>query len=202
MKSKKVQGVNLTSMNDDLERGAGPRRFSHRELAKATNNFSNDKKLGQGGFGAVYRSYFPQMDLIVAVKKISKGSRQGKREYVTEVKIISQLRHRNLVQLIGWCHEKGNFLLVYELMPNGSLDAHLLGKKPPLPCNMRHKIALGLASGVLYLHEEWQQCVVHRDIKSSNVMLDSNFNVKLGDFGLAKLVDPDLRPQTTRLQAQ
>ncbi|KAI9111181.1 hypothetical protein K1719_017792 [Acacia pycnantha] len=199
MKSKKVQGVNLTSMNDDLERGAGPRRFSHRELAKATNNFSNDRKLGQGGFGAVYRGYFPHMDLTVAVKKISKGSRQGKREYVTEVKIISQLRHRNLVQLIGWCHEKGNFLLVYELMPNGSLDAHLSGKKPPLPWNMRHKIALGLASGVLYLHEEWQQCVVHRDIKSSNVMLDSNFNVKLGDFGLAKLVDYDLAPQTTGL---
>ncbi|KAK4261440.1 hypothetical protein QN277_004436 [Acacia crassicarpa] len=199
MKSKKEEGMNLTSMNDDLERGAGPRRFSHRELAKATNNFSNDRKLGQGGFGAVYRGYFPHMDLTVAVKKISKGSRQGKREYVTEVKIISQLRHRNLVQLIGWCHEKGNFLLVYELMPNGSLDAHLSGKKPPLPWNMRHKIALGLASGVLYLHEEWQQCVVHRDIKSSNVMLDSNFNVKLGDFGLAKLVDHDLGPQTTRL---
>ncbi|KAI9111254.1 hypothetical protein K1719_017865 [Acacia pycnantha] len=199
MKSKKVQGVNLTSMNDDLERGAGPRRFSHRELAKATNNFSNDRKLGQGGFGAVYRGYFPHMDLTVAVKKISKGSRQVKREYVTEVKIISQLRHRNLVQQIGWCHEKGNFLLVYELMPNGSLDAHLSGKKPPLPWNMRHKIALGLASGVLYLHEEWQQCVVHRDIKSSNVMLDSNFNVKLGDFGLAKLVDHDLAPQTTGL---
>ncbi|KAI9111500.1 hypothetical protein K1719_017190 [Acacia pycnantha] len=199
MKSKKVQGVNLTSMNDDLERGAGPRRFSHRELATATNNFSEDRKLGQGGFGAVYRGYFPHMDLIVAVKKISEGSRQGKREYVTEVKIISQLRHRNLVQLIGWCHEKGNFLLVYELMPNGSLDAHLSGKKPPLPWNMRHKIALGLASGVLYLHEEWQQCVLHRDIKSSNVMLDSNFNVKLGDFGLAKLVDHDLAPQTTGL---
>ncbi|KAK4261439.1 hypothetical protein QN277_004435 [Acacia crassicarpa] len=199
MKSKKEEGMNLTSMNDDLERGAGPRRFSHRELAKATNSFSEDRKLGQGGFGAVYRGYFPHMDLTVAVKKISKGSRQGKREYVTEVKIISQLRHRNLVQLIGWCHEKGNFLLVYELMPNGSLDAHLSGKKPPLPWNMRHKIALGLASGVLYLHEEWQQCVVHRDIKSSNVMLDSNFNVKLGDFGLAKLVDHDLGPQTTRL---
>ncbi|XP_054808946.1 L-type lectin-domain containing receptor kinase IX.1-like [Prosopis cineraria] len=196
---KKEEGVNLTSMDDDLERGAGPRRFSRRELTKATNNFSEDRKLGQGGFGAVYRGYFPDIDLTVAVKKISRGSRQGKREYVTEVRVISQLRHRNLVQLIGWCHEGGEFLLVYEFMPNGSLDAHLSGKKPPLPWNVRHRIALGLASGILYLHEEWQQCVVHRDIKSSNIMLDSSFNVKLGDFGLAKLMEHDLGPQTTGL---
>ncbi|XP_054810179.1 L-type lectin-domain containing receptor kinase IX.1-like [Prosopis cineraria] len=195
----KKEDMNLTSMNDVLEREAGPRRFSRRELAKATNNFSEDRKLGQGGFGAVYRGYFPDIDLTVAVKKISRGSRQGKREYVTEVRVISQLRHRNLVQLIGWCHERGEFLLVYEFMPNGSLDAHLSGKKPPLPWNVRHKIALGLASGVLYLHEEWQQCVVHRDVKTSNVMLDSSFNAKLGDFGLAKLVDHDLGPQTTGL---
>ncbi|XP_028790475.1 L-type lectin-domain containing receptor kinase IX.1-like [Neltuma alba] len=199
MRSRKEEGMNLTSINDDLERGAGPRRFTHRELSKATNNFSQDRKLGQGGFGAVYRGYFPDIDLTVAVKKISRGSRQGKREYVTEVKIISQLRHRNLVQLIGWCHEKGEFLLVYEFMPNGSLDTHLSGNKPPLSWNVRHKIALGLASGIFYLHEEWQQCVVHRDIKSSNVMLDSSFNVKLADFGLAKLVDHDLGPQTTGL---
>ncbi|XP_028754612.1 L-type lectin-domain containing receptor kinase IX.1-like [Neltuma alba] len=198
-RSAQEEGMNLTTMNDDLERGAGPRRFSHKELAKATNNFSENRKLGQGGFGAVYRGYFPEIDLTVAVKKISTGSRQGKREYVTEVKIISQLRHRNLVQLIGWCHEKGEFLLVYEFMPNGSLDAHLSGKKPPLPWSVRHKIVRGLVSGVLYLHEEWEQYVVHRDIKSSNIMLDSSFNVKLGDFGLAKLVDHDLGPQTTGL---
>lgn len=198
-KDKNEEAMNLTSMNDDLERGAGPRRFSYRELAVATNNFFRDRKLGQGGFGAVYRGYFADQDLAVAVKKISRGSRQGKREYVTEVKIISQLRHRNLVQLIGWCHEEGEFLLVYEFMPNGSLDSHLFGKKSPLSWNVRHKIALGLASGLLYLHEEWQQCVVHRDIKSSNVMLDSNFNVKLGDFGLAKLMDHELGPQTTGL---
>ncbi|MED6131846.1 hypothetical protein PIB30_013575 [Stylosanthes scabra] len=199
-KSKKGQSeaMNLSSINDDLERGAGPRRFLYKELALATNNFSKERLLGKGGFGSVYRGYFANQDLTVAVKKISRGSRQGKKEYVTEVKVISQLRHRNLVQLLGWCHDKGEFLLVYEFMPNGSLDSHLFGsKKSPIPWNVRHKIGLGLASAVLYLHEEWERCVVHRDIKSSNVMLDSTFNVKLGDFGLAKLMDHELGPQTT-----
>ncbi|XP_038902262.1 L-type lectin-domain containing receptor kinase IX.1-like [Benincasa hispida] len=191
--------VNLTSINDDLERGAGPRRFSHKLLAMATNNFSKERKLGEGGFGAVYRGYIPNIDLTVAVKRISRGSRQGRKEYITEVKIISQLRHRNLVQLIGWCHDKGEFLLVYEFMSNGSLDSHLFGKRTPLGWGVRYKIALGLASALLYLHEEWEQCVVHRDIKSSNVMLDSNFNVKLGDFGLARLMDHELGAQTTGL---
>ncbi|KAI4317481.1 hypothetical protein L6164_025347 [Bauhinia variegata] len=192
------EAKDLTSINH-LEREAGPRKFSYRELVLATNNFSNGRKLGQGGFGAVYKGYFADLDLAVAVKKISSGSKQGKREYLTEVRVISRLRHRNLVQLIGWCHEKGEFLLVYELMPNGSLDSHLFGKKSPLSWSSRYKIALGLASGLLYLHEEWEQCVIHRDIKSSNVMLDSNFNVKLGDFGLAKLMDHEIGPQTTGL---
>ncbi|KAE8652365.1 hypothetical protein Csa_022165 [Cucumis sativus] len=165
----------------------------------ATNNFSKERKLGQGGFGAVYRGYIPDIDLSVAVKKISRGSRQGRKEYITEVKIISRLRHRNLVQLIGWCHDKGEFLLVYEFMPNGSLDSHLFGKRAPLAWTVRYKIALGLASALLYLHEEGEQCVVHRDIKSSNIMLDSNFNVKLGDFGLARLMDHELGAQTTGL---
>ncbi|KDP32173.1 hypothetical protein JCGZ_12634 [Jatropha curcas] len=137
--------------------------------------------------------------MAIAVKKFSRGSKQGKKEYITEVKTISQLRHRNLVQLIGWCHDRGEFLLVYEFMPNGSLDSHLFGKKNPLPWSVRYKISLGLASALLYLHEEWEQCVVHRDVKSSNVMLDSNFNVKLGDFGLARLMDHEVGPQTTAI---
>ncbi|XP_058744554.1 L-type lectin-domain containing receptor kinase IX.1-like [Vicia villosa] len=196
---QKEEAMHLNSMNDDLERGAGPRRFTYQELDIATNNFSRDRKLGQGGFGAVYKGYFVDLDIQVAVKKISRGSRQGKKEYVTEVKVISQLRHRNLVKLLGWCHDKGEFLLVYEFMPNGSLDSHLFGKRISLSWSARHKIVLGLASGLLYLHEEWERCVVHRDIKSSNVMLDSSFNVKLGDFGLAKLMDHELGPQTTGL---
>ncbi|XVE83033.1 hypothetical protein DITRI_Ditri16bG0054300 [Diplodiscus trichospermus] len=199
MRRNSRQGLYVTSMTDDFERGAGRRRFTFEELASATNNFSNERKLGEGGFGAVFRGYLADLDMAVAVKKISRGSRQGKREYITEVKIISQLRHRYLVQLIGWCHDKGEFLLVYEYMSNGSLDSHLFGGKTLLTWTSRYKIAQGLASALLYLHEEWEQCVVHRDIKSSNIMLDSSFNAKLGDFGLARLMDHELGGQTTRL---
>ncbi|MFS7923289.1 putative protein kinase RLK-Pelle-L-LEC family [Helianthus anomalus] len=119
---------------------------------------------------------------------------------MTEVKINSRLRHRNLVQLVGWCHDKNQFLLVYEYMPNGSLDSHLFGKNiTPLKWPVRYKIAIGLASALLYLHEEWEQCVVHRDIKPSNIMLDSGINVKLGDFGLARFVEHELGTRTTVL---
>ncbi|EOX91878.1 Concanavalin A-like lectin protein kinase family protein, putative [Theobroma cacao] len=191
--------ISAASITDDFERGAGPSRFAFQELVSATNNFANERKLGEGGFGTVYRVYLADLDIAVAVKKISRGSRQGKREYITEVKIISQLRHRHLVQLVGWCHDKGEFLLVYEFMPNGSLDSHLFDKKTLLTWTSRYKIAQGLASVLLYLHEEWEQCVLHRDIKSSDIMLDSSFNVKLGDFGLARLMDHELGGQTTRL---
>ncbi|KAG6605138.1 L-type lectin-domain containing receptor kinase IX.1, partial [Cucurbita argyrosperma subsp. sororia] len=143
--------VNLTSINDDLERGAGPRRFSRKLLAMATNNFSNERKLGEGGFGAVYRGYIPDLGLTIAVKKISRGSRQGRKEYITEVKIISRLRHRNLVQLIGWCHDKGEFLLVYEFMHNGSLDSHLFGRKSPLVWGVRNAMETGSHKGLV----EW-----------------------------------------------
>ncbi|RZC87269.1 hypothetical protein C5167_029818 [Papaver somniferum] len=108
---KQKEKVNFTA---DFERGAGPKRFLLRELVSATNNFSEERKLGEGGFGGVYRGFINEMDLAIAVKKISRGSRQGQKEYITEVRIISRLRHRNLVQLIGWCHESGEFLLVYE----------------------------------------------------------------------------------------
>ncbi|RWR77348.1 L-type lectin-domain-containing protein [Cinnamomum micranthum f. kanehirae] len=194
------ENVTLTSMNCVFQRGAGPMRFSYEVLASATSNFSDEKKLGHGGFGDVYKGFLIDLDMVVAVKKISRRSKQGKKEYINEVKIFSQLRHRNLVQLVGWCHDRGEFLLVYEFMPNGSLDSHLFGKRsPPLTWAVRYKIATGLASALLYLHEEWDQCVVHRDIKSSNVMLDSGFNTKLGDFGLARLVDHELGAQTTAL---
>ncbi|KAL5705487.1 hypothetical protein ACHQM5_023785 [Ranunculus cassubicifolius] len=185
------------SMDDEFEKGTGPKKFSYNELCQATSNFSEEGKLGEGGFGGVYKGFLDNSSMSIAVKRVSRGSKQGKKEYISEVKIISRLRHKNLVQLIGWCHEQGELLLVYEFMPNGSLDFHLFGTKKRLTWNLRYKIALGLASSLLYLHEEWEQCVVHRDIKSSNVMLDSSFNAKLGDFGLARLVDHEMGSQTT-----
>ncbi|KAJ0982902.1 hypothetical protein J5N97_011157 [Dioscorea zingiberensis] len=187
------------TMDDEFEKGRGPKRFPYSELVTATRNFREEGKLGEGGFGAVYKGWLQEQSIEVAIKRVSKGSRQGQKEYISEVKIISRLRHRNLVQLVGWCHRRGDFLLVYEFMPNGSLDTHLYNKTTLLPWPERYKISLGLASALLYLHEEWEQCVVHRDVKPSNVMLDSAFNAKLGDFGLARLIDHDRGSQTTIL---
>ncbi|RZC87262.1 hypothetical protein C5167_029812 [Papaver somniferum] len=187
------------SMDNAFEKGTGPKRFSYSELVYATNNFDEGGKLGHGGFGRVYKGFLSDLGVNVAVKRVSRGSDQGKKEYQAEVKIISQLRHRNLVQLIGWCHKRNELLLLYEFMPNRSLDKHLFGGENTLRWEVRYKIALGLASAVLYLHELWEQCVLHRDIKASNVMLDSDFNAKLGDFGLARLVDHGLGSHTTML---
>ncbi|XP_006369692.3 LOW QUALITY PROTEIN: L-type lectin-domain containing receptor kinase IX.1 [Populus trichocarpa] len=186
-------------MDDEFERGTGPKKFSYQELARATSNFKDEEKLGEGGFGGVYKGFLKEIDSFVAVKRVSRGSKQGIKEYAAEVKIISRLRHRNLVQLIGWCHERKELLLVYEFMSHGSLDSHLFKETSLLTWELRYKIVQGLASGLLYLHEEWEQCVVHRDIKSSNIMLDSEFNAKLGDFGLARLVDHGKGSQTTVL---
>lgn len=117
--------VDDKAMGDEFENGTGARRFRYSELVVATDNFSDDRMPGQGGFGSVYRGYYKEMNLHMAVKRVSKDSKQGKKEYASEVRIISRLRHRNLVQLIGWCHGGGELLLAYELMPNGSLDGHL-----------------------------------------------------------------------------
>jgi serine/threonine protein kinase len=178
--------------HDELEQGTGPRRFTYHELAAAIDGFSSGNKLGEGGFGSVFRGFITDANLHIAVKKVSKSSRQGWKEFVSEVKIISQLRHRNLVQLLGWFNggNDDDLLLVYELMANGSLDAHLY--KPDhhhlLPWTVRYEVALGLGSALLYLHQEMEQCVVHRDIKPSNIMLDVSFKAKLGDFRLARFV--------------
>ncbi|KAL8197947.1 hypothetical protein R6Q57_030053 [Mikania cordata] len=183
---------NDVQMNKDFEMGSGPKRFSYHRLARSTGNFAENHKLGEGGF-------FKDSSTWVAVKQVSRSSKQGIKEYASEVTIISRLRHRNLVQLIGWCHESSELLLVYEFMENGSLDFHLFKEKSLLTWDTRYKIAQGLGSALLYLHNEWEKCVLHRDIKSSNVMLDSNFNPKLGDFGLAKLVEHEKGSKTTML---
>ncbi|KAG2622182.1 hypothetical protein PVAP13_3NG279205 [Panicum virgatum] len=191
---------NEPEMEDEFEKGTGPKRFRYGELAVATDNFSDQQKLGEGGFGSVYRGYLKEMDLHVAIKRVSKGSKQGRKEYASEVRIISRLRHRNLVQLIGWSHGSGDdeLLLVYELMPNGSLDGHLHSPDSVLTWPVRYRVALGVGAALLYLHEDAaEQRVVHRDVKPSNVMLDASFNAKLGDFGLARLIGDGRRSHTT-----
>ncbi|XP_059446424.1 L-type lectin-domain containing receptor kinase IX.1-like [Corylus avellana] len=128
------------SMDDEFERSTGPEKFSYKELARATNNFARENKLGEGGFGGVYKGFLREMNFYVAIKRVSRGSKQGIKEYAYEVKSISRLRHRNLVQLIGWCHENKDLLLIYEFMLNGSLDSHLFKGKSLLTWATRYNV--------------------------------------------------------------
>ncbi|KAI4316415.1 hypothetical protein L6164_024396 [Bauhinia variegata] len=194
---KRRNRVGGTTVVFDLNRETIPRRFYYQELASATNGFADDRKLGSGGSGQVFKGLLNDLGRVVAVKRISAHYENSERTFINEVKIISRLIHRNLVQFIGWCHEQNEFLLVFEYMLNGSLDNHLFGNRRTIPWNTRYKIAIGVATALHYLHEDAEQSVLHRDIKSANVLLDNDFNTKLGDFGLAKLVDPRLRTQRT-----
>ncbi|CAL9078495.1 unnamed protein product [Musa textilis] len=169
-----------------------PREFDFKELTKATNNFDEKMKLGKGGFGEVYRGVLTGENKEVAVKKFSRGN-SGQDDFLKELTIINRLRHKHLVPLVGWCHTNGMLLLVYDYMPNGSLDQHLFGGpgKPSLSWERRYNVITGVASALHYLHDEYDQRVVHRDLKASNIMLDSNFNARLGDFGLARALETD-----------
>lgn len=177
------------AINMDIENGGMPRKFSYQELRAATNHFASDRRLGQGGSGHVYKGTLGNQGRVVAVKRIFAQYENSEKNFTNEVKIISRLVHRNLVKFIGWCHEQGEFLLVYEYMPNGSFDTHLFGNGRILQWEERYRIVLGLASALHYLHEDAGQCVLHRDIKSANILLDTDFSTKLGDFGVAQLVD-------------
>ncbi|KAK3429190.1 hypothetical protein EUGRSUZ_E00598, partial [Eucalyptus grandis] len=158
-----------------------------------------DRILGSGGSGTVYEGHWGDAHGRVAVKIIKPDSPRAKKEFSSEVRTLSQLRHKNLVQLIGYCHEVNEFIVVYEFIGGGSLEDHLFGDRPLLTWESRYNIALELALALHYLHKLCHQCVIHRDIKSSNVMLDEKFVVKLGDFGLARLVDHTGVPNTTEL---
>ncbi|XP_028783395.1 L-type lectin-domain containing receptor kinase IV.1-like [Neltuma alba] len=184
---------------EEWEQDYGSHRFKYKDLYIATKGFREKELIGCGGFGKVYKGTMPGSKVEVAVKKVSHESRQGMREFIAEIVSIGRLRHRNLVSLLGYCRRKGELLLVYNFMPNGSLDKYLHNQpKVTLNWMQRFRITKGVASGLCYLHEEWEHVVVHRDIKASNVLLDSEFNARLGDFGLARLYDHGSDPQTTK----
>ncbi|KAI3694142.1 hypothetical protein L1987_77103 [Smallanthus sonchifolius] len=164
--------------------------FTFRELAAATSNFSPDCFLGEGGFGHVYRGRLQSSGQIVAVKQLDRNGLQGNREFLVEVLMLSLLHHPNLVNLIGYCADGDQRLLVYEFMPLGSLEDHLHDLPPDreaLDWNTRMKIAAGAARGLEFLHDKANPPVIYRDFKSSNILLGEGFHPKLSDFGLAKL---------------
>lgn len=164
--------------------------FTFRELMSATRNFRADCLLGEGGFGRVYKGRLETSGQVVAVKQLDRNGLQGNREFLVEVLILSLLHHPNLVNLIGYCADGDQRLLVYEYMPFGSLEDHLFDLppgKPALDWNTRMRIAAGAASGLEYLHDKAEPAVIYRDFKSSNILLDNSFQPKLSDFGLAKL---------------
>ncbi|KAK6120731.1 hypothetical protein DH2020_045528 [Rehmannia glutinosa] len=180
------------------EKAQNLRVFTFSELKQATNNFSRLLKIGEGGFGCVYKGTIKPVGekgdpFVVAVKKLNRDGYQGHKQWVAEVQFLGIVEHPNLVKLIGYCAVDGERgiqrLLVYEYMPNKSLEDHLFNKSyPALSWDCRLQIVLGAAQGLAYLHEEIQVQVIYRDFKSSNVLLDDNFKPKLSDFGLAERV--------------
>ncbi|EEF50863.1 somatic embryogenesis receptor kinase, putative [Ricinus communis] len=173
--------------------------FSYDELAAVTGNFSQANLLGQGGFGYVHKGVLPNGKEI-AVKSLKAGSGQGDREFQAEVEIISRVHHRHLVSLVGYCIAGGKRLLVYEFLPNSTLEFHLYGKgRPTMDWPTRLKIALGSARGLAYLHEDCHPRIIHRDIKAANILLDYNFEAKVADFGLAKLSNDNNTHVSTRV---
>ncbi|KAK7391014.1 hypothetical protein VNO78_19292 [Psophocarpus tetragonolobus] len=167
-------------------------QFDLATVEAATNRFSNDRKIGQGGFGVVYKGILPNGQEI-AVKRLSVTSLQGALEFRNEAALVAKLQHRNLVRLLGFCLEGQEKILIYEYIPNKSLDHFLFDptKQRQLDWSQRYKIIDGIARGILYLHEDSQLRIIHRDLKASNVLLDENMNPKISDFGMAKIFQAD-----------
>ncbi|XP_059067519.1 L-type lectin-domain containing receptor kinase IV.1-like [Cryptomeria japonica] len=160
--------------------------------------FRDDNLLGYGGFGQVYRGTLPSGEEI-AVKCITKDLAEGMEEFMAEISSLGRLQHQNLVPLGGWCRKNERIFIIYDYMSNGSLQRNLYSPELNLTWRHRHKILTDVASGLLYLHEQWDKKVVHRDIKPSNILLDYDLNGRVGDFGLARLYDHSQRPQTTHV---
>ncbi|KAH0718071.1 hypothetical protein KY285_014102 [Solanum tuberosum] len=183
---------NIQSIHGDDICTAEYLQYDFSTIRAATDNFSSDNKLGQGGFGPVYKGKLPNSQE-VAVKRLSADSGQGDLEFKNEVMLVARLQHRNLVRLLGFCFDGTERLLVYEFVPNASLDQFLFDpvKRRQLDWERRSKIIGGVAKGILYLHEDSRLRIIHRDLKASNVLLDEEMNPKIADFGMARLFTLD-----------
>ncbi|RZC88832.1 hypothetical protein C5167_031206 [Papaver somniferum] len=188
--NRELRGVDLNTKS-----------FTLRQIKAATNNFAAENKIGEGGFGPVYKGYLLD-GTIIAVKQLSSKSKQGNREFVNEIGMISGLQHPNLAKLYGCCVEGNQLLLIYEYLENNCLARALFGEEGvqlKLDWPTRQKICVGIARGLTYLHEESRLKIVHRDIKGTNVLLDKDLNPKISDFGLAKLDEEDDTHISTRI---
>ncbi|KAJ0654161.1 putative transferase, protein kinase RLK-Pelle-DLSV family [Helianthus annuus] len=194
------QGSNI-DVSTELLDVENMRFYTYKDLKVATADFRLENKIGQGGFGSVYKGILKD-GLVVAIKVLSADSRQGVREFLNEITVISDMQHENLVKLHGYCVERDHRILVYGYLKNGSLDQTLLGNGDcsiRFTWKIRRKICIGVAKGLAYLHEEVQPHVIHRDIKPSNILLDVDFTPKISDFGLAKLFPDHLTHISTRI---
>ncbi|GAA0164881.1 transmembrane signal receptor [Lithospermum erythrorhizon] len=200
--SKLFKSRSIRGKEDELERIASQeqKHFRFDTLVTATRNFHTSNKLGEGGFGPVFKGKLDD-GRIIAVKKLSKSSRQGKREFLNEAKLLASVQHKNVVNLLGYCVHGEEKLLVYEYVFNQSLDKLLFksARHDTLDWKRRHDIITGVAKGLLYLHEDAHSCIIHRDIKASNILLDERWAPKIADFGMARLFIEDQTHVNTRV---
>ncbi|CAN6865281.1 unnamed protein product [Brassica oleracea var. botrytis] len=193
---------NQSTSSVDAPQLTGAKAFTFEELRKCTDNFSEANDVGGGGYGKVYKGILPSGKLL-AIKRAQQGSSQGELEFKTEIELLSRVHHKNVVKLLGFCFDRNEQMLVYEYIPNGSLTDSLSGSKNGirLDWTRRLKIALGSSKGLAYLHELADPPIIHRDIKSNNILLDESLNAKVADFGLSKLVgDPEKNHVTTQVK--
>ncbi|GKV43684.1 hypothetical protein SLEP1_g50945 [Rubroshorea leprosula] len=194
---KRRQSVNEIEYKDededkDEDDNAEALQFDFNTIRIATDNFSSMNKLGEGGFGAVYKGTL-QSGKDIAVKRLSRNSVQGELQFKNEVRLLARLQHRNLVRLLGFCLDGNERLLIYQFVPNLSLDCFIFDpiKRLQLDWDIRYRIIGAIARGILYLHEDSQYRIIHRDLKAANILLDKEMNPKISDFGLARLFAND-----------